>query len=50
MFVGLDTPASLLARSIEPPEVLHRPLFARFSQLPGRSASNVGDGVGVNFA
>ncbi|KAI1349204.1 polyketide synthase PksD [Xylaria sp. FL0043] len=40
MIMGLETPASLLARSLEPPEVLGRPLFARFSQLPGRSVSN----------
>lgn len=39
MVMGLETPASLLARSLEPPEVLQRPLFARFSQLPGRSGS-----------
>lgn len=38
--MGLETPASLLARSLEPPEILQRPLFARFSQLPGRSGSS----------
>jgi acyl carrier protein len=37
MVMGLETPASLLGRSLEPPEVLQRPLFARFSQLPGRA-------------
>jgi acyl carrier protein len=42
--MGLETPASLLARSLEPPEILQRPLFARFSQLPGRSGSG-GDGT-----
>jgi acyl carrier protein len=40
MVMGLETPASLLTRSLELPEVLQRPLFARFSQLPGRSDSN----------
>lgn len=35
--MGLETPASLLARSLEPPEMLQRPLFAGFSQLPGRA-------------
>jgi acyl carrier protein len=38
MVMGLETPASLSARSLEPPEVLQRPLFARFSQLPGRAS------------
>jgi acyl carrier protein len=49
MVMGLETPASLLARSVEPPEVLQRPLFARFSQLPGRSASS-SDGTAVDAA
>lgn len=40
MIMGLETPASLLARSLEPPEVLQRPLFAHFSQLPGHSGSS----------
>lgn len=40
MVMGLETPASLLARSLEPPEILQRPLFARFSQLSGRSGSS----------
>ncbi|KAJ2984537.1 hypothetical protein NUW58_g6008 [Xylaria curta] len=40
MVMGLETPASLLARSLEPPEVLQRPLFARFSQLPSQSSSS----------
>lgn len=40
MVVGLETPASLFARSLEPPEFLQRPLFAHFSQLPGRSGSS----------
>jgi acyl carrier protein len=45
MVMGLETPASLLARSLEPPEMLQRPLFARFSQLPGRSGGGgSGDG------
>lgn len=47
MVMGLETPASLLTRSVEPPEVLQRPLFARFSQLPGRSASS-SDGTAVD--
>ncbi|KAK4203182.1 polyketide synthase [Triangularia verruculosa] len=38
MVMGLETPASLLARSLEPPEFLQRRLFARFSQLPGQAA------------
>lgn len=43
--MGLETPASLLARSLEPPEPLQRPLFARFSQLPGRPGGRgSGDG------
>lgn len=42
--VGLETPASLLARSLEPPEMLQRPLFARFSQLPGRTGGGSGGG------
>lgn len=51
MVVGLETPASLLARSLEPPEVLQRPLFARFSQLPGRSGgSSDGTAGGVDAA
>ena len=41
MVMGLETPVSLLARSLEPPEVLQSPLFARFSQLPGRSGSSL---------
>ncbi|KAF1974305.1 polyketide synthase PksD [Bimuria novae-zelandiae CBS 107.79] len=40
MVMGLETPASLIARSLELPEVLQRPLFARFSQIPGRSDSS----------
>ena len=43
MVMGLETPASLLARSLEPPAILQRPLFARFSQLPGRSGSSSDD-------
>ncbi|KAF2470531.1 polyketide synthase PksD [Lindgomyces ingoldianus] len=48
MVMGLETPASLLARSLEPPEVLQRPLFARFSQradLSGSSNDGTGDGL-----
>ena len=40
--MGLETPASLQARSLEPPELLQRPLFARFSQLPGRHGGRGG--------
>jgi len=40
MVMGLETPAGLIARSLEPPEVLQRPLFASFSQLPGKSGSS----------
>lgn len=47
MVMGLETPASLLARSLEPPEILQRPLFGHFSQLPGRSGSS---GSGVDAA
>ena len=51
MVMGLETPASLLARSLEPPEVLQRPLFARFSQLPGRSGtSSDGTAGGIDAA
>ncbi|CAI6290866.1 unnamed protein product [Periconia digitata] len=32
MVMGLETPASLMAKGVEAPEVLQRPLFARFSQ------------------
>lgn len=42
MIMGLETPASLLARSLEPPEILQRPLFARFSQLPGQTTASGG--------
>jgi acyl carrier protein len=48
MVMGLETPASLLTRSVEPPEVLRRPLFARFSQradVSGGSGDSSGDGV-----
>lgn len=44
MVMGLETPASLLTRSVEPPEVLQRPLFAHFSQRADVSGST-GDGV-----
>ena len=52
MVMGLETPASLLARSLEPPDLLQRPLFARFSQLPGRSSSSSSNGTadGVDAA
>jgi acyl carrier protein len=50
MVMGLETPASLLARSLEPPEILERPLFAYFSQLPGRSDSSNGTADGVDAA
>lgn len=38
--MGLETPASLLKQSLEPPEILQRPLFARFSELPGGTSSD----------
>ncbi|KAI1101087.1 hypothetical protein F4804DRAFT_335624 [Jackrogersella minutella] len=44
MVMGLVNP---LARSLELPEVLERPLFAHFSQVPGRSGSS---GSGVDSA
>lgn len=51
MVIGLETPASLLARSLEPPEMLQRPLFAGFSQLPGRAGGGGGGSNGdVNAA
>ncbi|KAL1603469.1 putative PKS/NRPS-like protein biosynthetic cluster [Paraconiothyrium brasiliense] len=51
MVMGLETPASLFARSLDVPEVMQRPLFARFSQLPGRSASSSdGTAEGVDAA
>ena len=50
MVMGLETPASLLERSLEPPEILHRPLFARFSQLPGRSGSSESASDGLDAA
>lgn len=46
MVMGLETPASLLARSLEPPQMLQRPLFARFSRLPGRPGHGGGAGDG----
>ncbi|KAL1857091.1 Type I Iterative PKS [Diaporthe australafricana] len=49
MVMGLETPASLLARSLEPPDLLQRPLFARFSQLPGRNGGG-GSGSGDDDA
>lgn len=45
MLMGLETPASLLARSLESPELLQRPLFAHFSQLPGGSSNSSRDGT-----
>ncbi|PVH94279.1 hypothetical protein DM02DRAFT_693560 [Periconia macrospinosa] len=38
--MGLETPVSLLKQSLELPEILQRPLFARFSEVPGWSGSN----------
>ena len=49
MVMGLETPASLLARSLEPPGILQRPLFAHLSQLPGRFGGS-GSGSGVDVA
>lgn len=42
IIMGLETPASLLARSLEPPGILQRPLFARFSQIHGRPGGRNG--------
>ncbi|KAK3385761.1 polyketide synthase PksD [Podospora didyma] len=44
MVMGLETPASLLARSIEPPEILQRPLFARFSHSANKDTSTSSSG------
>jgi len=50
MVMGLETPASLLARSLEPLEVLQGPLFAHFSQLLGQSGSSSDGAAGVDAA
>ncbi|KAK8007839.1 hypothetical protein PG989_001829 [Apiospora arundinis] len=39
IIMGLRTPADLLARSIEPPEILQRPLFAHFQHAPSSATS-----------
>jgi aryl carrier-like protein len=53
MVMGLETPASLLTRSLEPPEVMQRPLFGRFSQradISGGGGAGDGSGDGVDAA
>lgn len=49
--MGLETPSDFLARGLEPPEVLQRPLFAHFTQaarsIEGQNGGNLGE---VNFA
>ncbi len=49
--VGLETPASLLARSLEPPELTQRPLFGYFSQTRDTHHAGAGSpGGNVNYA
>ncbi|KAI1424927.1 polyketide synthase PksD [Xylaria sp. FL1777] len=40
LLMGLETPMGFLARSLEPPETMQRPLFAYFSQESSSSSRN----------
>lgn len=49
--MGLETPSDFFARSLETPQILRRPLFARFNKAPLLSDGKGGGDLGVvNFA
>lgn len=52
LVMGVGTPADFLARSLKPPEIMDRPLFAHFSQPPSSSShdNNTSNSANDNFS
>ncbi|RYP67344.1 hypothetical protein DL771_007288 [Monosporascus sp. 5C6A] len=48
--MGVGTPMDFLARSLEPPEIMQRPLFAHFRQAASSSHNNTTHSASDNFA
>lgn len=49
IIMGLNTPVDFLARSLEPPGIMQRPLFSHFERLASPSHHDAGSGA-ENFA